>query len=234
MKLSIVIPAHNEQHRLAPTLESYCAFFDKYLSGNYEIIVVVNHCTDSTELVARQAAETFSSILIEAETAYVGKGGAVLMGFQAASGEYIGFVDADGATPADSFFQLLEKIGDAGCAIGSRWVEGAQVNPKQSLMRRFASRLLNRVIVHGFFDLQVHDSQCGAKLFTREVLLPLLPELKEKGWAFDIDLLCRVKRCGYGIREIPVEWHHVPGNPINFIVMSAQMLASVWRVKRAL
>lgn len=234
MKLSIIIPAHNEEQRLTSTLESYSAFFEKYMSGNYEIIVVVNHCSDQTERAARTAAKTFASITVLVEQAYIGKGGAVLMGFRAATGDYIGFVDADGATPALSFFQLLENIGDAGCAIGSRWVEGARVNPKQSLLRRFASRLLNRVFVHGFFNLHVHDSQCGAKLFPQPVLRSLLPQLKEQGWAFDIDVLCRIKRAGFSILEWPIEWHHVPGNPINFMLMSLQMLASVWRVKRAL
>lgn len=234
MKLSIVIPAHNEELRLTPTLRDYALFFQKHLLDQFEIIVVVNHCADGTEQIAQRAATEFGCIRVIVEPSYIGKGGAVEMGFKYATGRYIGFVDADGATPPSSFFQLLENIGNAGCVIGSRWIDGATVNPQQSWMRRVASRVLNRLFVRGVFGLEIYDSQCGAKIFSDEALRKILPEVAERGWAFDIDLLCRLKRQGYSIRELPIEWHHVPGNPTTFFVMSMQMLASVWRVKKAL
>ncbi len=234
MKLSIVIPAYNEELRLPETLANYAGFFADKLGDDIELIVVANHCSDDTEGVARSAALSFPQINVVVEAARIGKGGAVELGMRKATGEFVGFVDADGSTPPEMFFQLLENIGDAGCIIGSRWVAGAVVSPRQSWFRRLASRVLNKVVVHGFFGLDIRDSQCGAKLFRQEVLAKVLPETTEPGWAFDIDLLCRVKQLGYAIREYPIEWHHVSGNPINFMLMSLQMLASVWRVKRAL
>jgi glycosyltransferase involved in cell wall biosynthesis len=234
VRLSIVIPAHNEEHRLAPTLESYAAFYQERYAGDFEIIVVVNHSSDRTEALAKSIAGRFPGIIVVNEPRRIGKGGAVEMGFRMAKGEQVGFVDADGATSAVEFHKLVEGIGDAGCAIGSRWITGAEVNPRQSLVRRLASRVLNKVFVHALFGLKVYDSQCGAKLFRAEVLEKLLPVASEPGWAFDIDLLCRVQRLGYGIRELPIKWHHVPGNPTTFFVMGLQMLASVWRVRLAL
>lgn len=234
MKLSIVIPACNEEARLPMALEAYGRFFSGKFGHEVELIVVANHCSDDTEGVARQVAETYSQIRVMVESARIGKGGAVELGMRNAKGDLIGFVDADGATPPESFFLLIENIGDCGCIIGSRWIEGAVISPKQSWMRRLASRILNKVFVHGLFGLQVNDSQCGAKLFRSDVLKQVLPESTEPGWAFDIDLLCRIKRLGYGIREFPIEWHHVSGNPTTFAWMSLQMLASIWRVKKVL
>ncbi|MDF7808350.1 glycosyltransferase family 2 protein [Pontiellaceae bacterium B12219] len=234
MKLSIVIPAYNEESRLPKTLDDYMEFFEGKLGDDLELIVVVNNCSDDTEGVARAAAEMYPQINVIVETTRIRKGGAVWMGMRMSKGELVGFVDADGSTPPKMFSQLMGNIGNSGCIIGSRWVEGAIVNPQQSWFRRVASRILNLVIVHSLFGLDVRDSQCGAKLFRREVLDKVLPEFSESGWAFDIELLCRVKRLGYGIREYPIEWHHVSGNPINFMLMSMQMLASVWRVKRVL
>ena len=101
-------------------------------------------------------------------------------------------------------------------------------------MRRLASRVLNKLFVRALFGLKVHDSQCGAKLFEADVLKDILPETTEPGWAFDIDLLCRIQRAGYAIREFPIEWHHVPGNPTTFFMMGLQMLVSVVRVKTSL
>jgi len=234
MKLSIIIPAYNEELRLPKTLNDYADFFIEKFGNDVELIVVTNHCSDETEGIARAAAQNHPQIKVVVEPARIGKGGAVEMGMRMAKGDLVGFVDADGATSPSAFFQLLENMGEAGCIIGSRWIEGAVVSPRQPPLRRLASRFLNKIIVHGMFGLQVRDSQCGAKLFRRDVLEKVLPESTEPGWAFDIDLLCRVKRLGYVIREYPIEWHHVPGNPTTFMLMSMQMLASVWRVKRAL
>lgn len=234
MKLSIVIPAHNEEQRLPKMLESYAGFFAERFGDEVELIVVANHCSDGSEGVARKAAEPHPQIKVVVEPRRIGKGGAVELGMRMAKGDLVGFVDADGATPPQAFLQLLENIGDAGCIIGSRWIDGAVVSPKQSLFRRMASRILNKVVVRGVFGLDVYDSQCGAKLFRRDVLEKVLPDSSESGWAFDIDLLCRVKRLGCVVREYPIEWHHVPGNPTTFMLMSLQMLGSIWRVKRAL
>lgn len=234
MKLSIVIPAYNEELRIRPTLESYSALFEEWLGDGFELIVVVNHCTDGTKQVVREVMLTCPRIRLISEQNRIGKGGAVELGMRQAKGELIGFVDADGATPADSFRELVEQIGECGCIIGSRWIQGAEVHPRQSLLRRLASRVLNRIVVHAMFGLKVYDSQCGAKLFQRDVLEKILPEVVEPGWAFDIDLLYRVKRLGYGIREYPVKWHHVAGNPTVFLLMGLQMLVSVARVRKNL
>jgi hypothetical protein len=67
------------------------------------------------------------------------------------------------------------------------------------------------VVVHGLFGLDVRDSQCRAKLFRRGVVENVLSESIEPDWAFDIDLLCRLKRHGYSIREFPIEWHQLSG-----------------------
>ncbi|QBG47504.1 glycosyltransferase family 2 protein [Verrucomicrobia bacterium S94] len=234
MKLSIVIPAYNEEFRLPKTLREYSAYFAEKFGNEMEIIVVANHCSDDTVGVAEKIAQEWSQIKVLNEPGKTGKGGAVELGMKQARGSLIGFVDADGATPPESFFKMFENIEDYGCIIGSRWIEGAQVYPRQSWMRRAASRILNKIFVQGLFGVPVRDSQCGAKLFKAEVIQNILPEAVEPGWAFDIDLLCRTKRAGYRIREFPIKWHHVPGNPTRFFVMGLQMLASIWRVKRAL
>ena len=234
MKLSIIIPAHNEEHRLPPVLKAYAEFFTKKYKEQVELIVVVNDCSDNTEAVALKVADSHPQVRVLVEPSRIGKGGAVELGMRRAKGDVIGFVDADGASSPAIFFKLLENIRDVECIIGSRWIEGAVVSPKQSWVRRMASRILNKVVVHGLFGLAVYDSQCGVKLFRREVLEKVLSESIEPGWAFDIDLLYRIKRCGYGILEFPIEWHHVPGNPTTFMLMSLQMINSVWQVKKGL
>jgi glycosyltransferase involved in cell wall biosynthesis len=233
MHLSIVIPAHNEEHRLTPTLVDYVEFCRERYRDEFELIIVANHCSDATVQVARKIAETCPQIKIVVEPSRVGKGGAVEIGLKQAIGERVGFVDADGATPPREFGKLIDNLGDAGAIIASRWIAGADVNPPQPPLRRAASRVLNHLIVRHLFGLRIHDTQCGAKLFRRDALDQILREPLEPGWAFDIDMLCRLKNNHYTVIEFPGEWHHIPGSAVTFLAMSLQMLGSVLRLKRA-
>jgi len=230
MKLSIVIPAHNEEHRLPPMLEAYAAYFSEKYGDEAELIVMPNFCDDRTAEVARRIGERFALIRVLDDPGRVGKGGAVVRGAQAASGDLIGFVDADGATAPEAFDDLVEKIGLDGCIIASRWMKGAVMSPKQPLSRRIASRCFN-AMVRVLFGLRVTDTQCGAKLFKREVILPALENLGVTTWAFDVDMLFQVKRSGGTVREIPTVWNDVAGSTLKVCRTSVQMAVAMVRLR---
>jgi len=176
MKLSVIIPAHNEEHRLPPMLESYAEFFSKRLGDDVELLVVVNNSTDETELVASRLAETFPQIKIIVESGSIGKGGAIILGVKSATGEYVGFVDADGATTAQEFFRLYEKaVGTTG-VIGSRWTQGADVAVKQTAMRLLSSRMFNG-LTRILMGLKYKDTQCGAKILRNDAWQAILPDI---------------------------------------------------------
>lgn len=233
MKLSIIIPAYNEEHRLPATLSAYCSFFQPKYADDFEMIVVVNHSTDQTERVAQEWCQQCPQIKVVVEPKQIGKGGAVELGMKQAQGDWVGFVDADGATTPQEFQKLLDQIGSASSAIASRWMPGATMNPPQSLFRRSASRLLNHLVVRHLFGLLIYDSQCGAKVFKKEVLQEILEEPIESGWAFDIDLLYRLNQTSHTVVEVPIEWHHVSGSSFSYLTMSFQMMGSVLRLKKA-
>ncbi len=213
MKLSIVIPAHNEEHRLPPMLEAYASFFSKKYGSEAELIVVPNFCDDRTAEVARKIAERYPLVKVLDDPGFVGKGGAVLLGTQAAEGDLIGFVDADGATPSEAFDDLVEKISLDGCIIASRWMKESKMTPRQPFDRRVASRCFN-LMVRVLFGLRLKDTQCGAKLFRREVLLLVMRNLGVTNWAFDVDMLFQAKRLGASIREIPTVWNDQAGSKL--------------------
>ena len=168
MKLSIIIPAHNEEHRLPPMLEAYAAFFTEKYGDQVELIVVPNFCDDRTSEVAGELQNRFPIIRVLDDPGQVGKGGAVILGAREAKGDLIGFVDADGSTAAEAFDDLVEHIGSAGCIIASRWMKGSVVEPRQPLSRRIASRIFNTLVrlMFGFrvSDLPVAFAGQGEKL----------------------------------------------------------------------
>ena len=230
MKLSIVIPAHNEEHRLPPMLEAYAKYFDEKYGDEAELIVVPNFCSDRTAEVARGISMRYPQVKVINEPKRVGKGGAVLLGAQSAEGDLIGFVDADGATSSEAFDDLVQKISLDGCIIASRWMKGSDVSPKQPISRRVASRCFN-LMVRMLFGLKLSDTQCGAKLFRREVIQPVLRNLGVTNWAFDVDMLFQTKRLGASIREVPTVWHDVSGSKVEIGRSSVNMFVAMVRLR---
>ncbi len=230
MRLSIVIPAHNEEHRLGPMLEAYLPFFSSRYGTEVEFLVVINGTTDKTKDVATAYASRYPCVRIIVESEPIGKGGALMLGFGQAAGDFIGFVDADGSTPPGSFQDLVEKIGDAGCIIASRWTGGAQVSPRHPLDRRVASRLFN-TLIRILFGLKLTDTQCGAKLMRRETVLAILPHIGITRWAFDVDLLFQIRRAGYSITEIPTVWRDVEGSKVQVGKASTEMMLALARLR---
>ncbi|MDA0578321.1 MAG: glycosyltransferase, partial [Verrucomicrobia bacterium] len=136
MKLSIVVPAYNEEGRIGPMLEAYLPFFAQRYGNQVEFIVVVNGSRDRTAEIVRAMVGNHAMLKCLVEPRSVGKGGALILGFKEARGELIGFVDADGATPPAAFQDLVDHMGDADAIIASRWAPGAKISPRQPLDRR--------------------------------------------------------------------------------------------------
>lgn len=230
MKLSIVIPAYNEEQRLPPTLEAYCAYFEPRYGDAFEIVVAVNGSRDGTERVARAHIPAHPAIRVLVEPKAIGKGGAVMMGFRAARGDLIGFIDADGSTPPEAFDDLVRNIGGAGAIIASRWFKESRVVPPQPLKRRIASRIFN-FFVRWFFKVPIRDTQCGAKVLTREAVQAVLPEIGITRWAFDVDLLFKLRRAGFRIIEHPTVWHDVGGSQLRIVRASVEMFVAIVRLR---
>jgi len=231
MKLSIIIPAHNEELRLPPVLDLYTRYYSDKYGDDVEIIVVVNGSSDNTIGVTQEFAGNHSIVSVINETRRVGKGGAVMLGLRQATGELIGFVDADGSTSPEAYYDLVENIGEAGCIIASRWMKGSVVEPRQPLSRRLAASRIFNFMVNLFFGFRVHDTQCGAKLFRRDVIEEILPEIGITKWAFDVDMLFCVRRHGYRILEIPTVWRDAAGSKIRVVKASAEMMLAMIRMR---
>ena len=230
MKLSIIIPAHNEEGRIQPMLDSYIAFFDERYGHEVEYMVIVNGSNDGTEQIIRDYITRVPNMKLVVIRDRVGKGGALIRGFREATGDLVGFVDADGATPAHAFEDLVQHIGDAGCIIGSRWLPDSNVTHEQPFIRRVTSRVFN-TLVRMLFGIKIHDTQCGAKLCTKEAADLAVSRISSHFWAFDVDLLFHVHRAGFQIKEHPTTWQDVEGSKIRIVNSSYEMLLAIFRLR---
>ena len=229
--LLILIPAYNEEARIEPVLRDYAQFFGKNYSGKTQILVVLNGCTDNTLGVVRRVAADYFSVGALEFKAPIGKGGALIEGLKLAPlADFIGYVDADGATPPHAFLDLVKKMSEADCVVGSRWLPDSVIHQAQTGNRKFASRVFH-FVVQLLFQLNIHDTQCGAKVMKREVIEKVHPFLRIADMAFDINLLVAIKRAGFKIAEVPTQWTDKAGSKVVLFRSSLTMFLSVVRVR---
>jgi glycosyltransferase involved in cell wall biosynthesis len=229
--LLILIPAYNEERRIEPTLRSYAEFFGSNYHGEFQIVVVLNGCTDNTFGVVQKVAAEFPTVRALVFENPIGKGGALIEGLRLSKqADLIGYVDADGATPPRAFLDLVKKINGADCVIGSRWLPGAIIHQSQQSHRQFASRVFHK-IVQFLFRMNIRDTQCGAKAMKTAAVNKVHEHLAIADMAFDINLLYSLKHAGFKILEVPTEWTDQAGSKVALGRSSMTMFLSVVRVR---
>lgn len=230
MKVAIIIPAHNEEERIERTLEEYCSFMNRKI--NFKIIVILNACKDNTLGVLKKAQKKFKEIrYLNFERG--GKGFAVIEGFKEALKEdfdLIGFVDADMATSAEEYYKLIKNIRNYDGIIASRYLKKSIVRPKQPFTRILVSRFGN-FFIRSLFLFNYRDTQCGAKLFKKEAVIKILPNLGMSQWGFDIDLLYNLKKKNLKVKEIPTKWQDQAASKLNIKKASIQVFFAALQLK---
>ena len=228
--LLLLIPAYNEENRIEPVLREYARYFQQNYPGRFQLVVVLNGCTDNTLGVVHRVGTEFPAVSALEFPGAIGKGGALIEGLKLAPlADIIGYVDADGATPPHAFHDLVRRIDEADCVIGSRWLPGAVLHVEQSGRRQFASRVFH-LIVQVLFRMNIHDTQCGAKIMRREAVEKVHSSLRIADMAFDINLLYSLHRAGYRILEVPTEWTDMIGTKVTLFGTSLVMFLSVVRI----
>ena len=222
-RLSIVIPAFNERARLPRTLADTLGWCDAH-APDAEVIVVDDGSTDDTQkVVATFEAQDHRVRCLPC--LHKGKGAAVRAGMLQAKGRAVLFMDADGATaPTEipTLLRLIERGSDI--AIGSRVLHAAG--------ERHVDRSLHRRVMAGFFSGVVSlfavrgfsDTQCGFKMFRREVIESIFTLQQLDGFAFDVEILFIARRLRLSIDEAPINWTAQPGSKLNLVTDSLRML----------
>jgi glycosyltransferase involved in cell wall biosynthesis len=202
----VVIPAWNEEDRLARTLERYLPALESR-GQPFEVIVVSDGLRDRTAEVA--AAYAARNVRVLRFPTKLGKGGAILAGMRASRYEYVGYLDADGPISPEEMYSLVGSLRDVDCVVASRWIRGSSGVEAEPLFNRFVGRIWN-LLARSLLFLPIRDTQCGAKFFRASVVRPLLSTVTLTNRAFDVDFLFHMRKAGRPIREIPVSWVHNP------------------------
>lgn len=161
MKLSIIIPIYNEQESLDILFKELSDIFAN--QSETEIIFINDGSTDQTLSILENKIKDYSRWKIINLYRNYGKSVALQAGFDTARGETIATMDADLQDNPKEIYRLIDELNK-----GYDVVSGWKKNRKDPLEKRIASKVFN-FFVRIFSGLRIHDSNCGIKVFTREV-----------------------------------------------------------------
>tara|TARA_Y100000310_G_C20697169_1_gene826503 strand:+ start:4278 stop:5063 length:786 start_codon:yes stop_codon:yes gene_type:complete len=234
-KVSIIIPAYNEEKTIRNTLNSYLEFFkDLKNQGilDFEIIIVINNTIDKTEEIVKEFSEKHKEIkYLNFERG--GKGFAIIEGFKISlleENDLIGFVDADMATSPKAFYSLIENIRNYDGIIASRHLKKSIITTQQPISRRIAGRVFN-YLVRFLFLVHYKDTQCGAKIFKKNAIQVIILEVGETEWILDVDLLYIAKKNKLKVKEYPTVWDEPGDSKIDLKRTGLQMFFAIVQLR---
>jgi dolichyl-phosphate beta-glucosyltransferase len=211
--LSVVIPTYNETHRLPQTLREIYPYLQRRCR-EFEVVVVDDRSPDGTAALVEAMAAEFPGLRVLVQPGRLGKGAAVRRGCLAARCDYVLFMDADHATPIeelDDMTPALDKLG-SGAVVGVRTYQEDERRWRRIV--GLAAQLLAHLIV---FRKAVCDSQCGFKLFTRDVVQRIFPYCRVDGGMIDVELFSLMHAMNVPCRYQAVHWTNKEGSRIRVL-----------------
>jgi dolichyl-phosphate beta-glucosyltransferase len=219
-RVSIVLPAYNEEQRIGPALDELFEYLTANSParegarlaaelGSVEVLVVDDGSTDATVSIVEQRAAAppaGAPLLRVLREPHSGKGGAVRAGMLAAAGDLVVFTDADMATPPDQLPLLLDALADHDLALGSRvQPDGSDRRASQPPRRRLMGKVFH-LLAALWVTGSVPDTQCGFKGFRAAVARDLFSRQTLTSIVFDAEIIHLARRRGYRLANVPVEW----------------------------
>ena len=228
MRISVILPAYNEEERIEGAVKMVEEVLGK-MNYDYEIIVVDDGSTDGTLTKALKCANGNNHVKVVSHQRNLGKGAAVRTGFMHSTGEIIVFMDSDLEISPESLPTYVKALKEADIAIGSKWHPQSRV--ETTLLRKFLSRgfyTLARLLV----GVKVRDTQAGLKAFRREALEKIMKLQLVKHYAFDVELLAIASLLKLKVIELPVKMKLAAGFRIKDIYkMLVDLLGIAYRLR---
>lgn len=234
MKLSVIIPAYNEQKRLPSTLKDAHAWLMEHLAGDFEVLVIDDGSSDDTCKSVRQLMNKMPELSLIEQIKNQGKGAAVRRGMLAAKGDIHVFMDADHSThirEIERVFASFETQSEKEVIIASRQHPDSDISQHQSWLREHMGKSFN-LLMRLATGIDMPDTQCGFKAFTSKASQQIFSAQKLDGFSFDVEVLFLAARMGYHVTEIPVEWVNEPNSKVRMLIDPLKMFVDILRIRR--
>lgn len=204
MKLSIVIPAYNEEESITETIDLIEEAFSK-VNIEHEIFIVNDNSKDNTLLVLEKLAQKYPTLKYETNHGPNGFGYAVRYGLERFSGDCVAVMMAD---LSDSPYDLIRYYttmveGNYDCVFGSRFIKGGKV-----IDYPWVKKIINRIanfIIRIVMQIKYNDTTNAFKLYKREVIEGVKPILSPH-FNLTIELPLKAIIRGYSYKVVPNSW----------------------------
>ena len=203
MKLSVVMPAQNEEGSVAGTVEGVVSVLERE-GIEYEVVVVNDDSEDSTEAVVAAIGARNPRVRVHRSHNERGFGNAIRAGLDVFEGDAVAIVMADASDDPEDlvrYHALLEEGWD--CAFGSRFVPGAQIHDYPRLkyyVNRFANQFIRVLFRHRY-----NDTTNAFKAYRREVIETIQP-LLSKHFNLTVEMPLKAIVRGHSFAVVPTDW----------------------------
>ena len=230
MDLTLIIPAFDERERIVATLRSATEFLESR-RWSFEIVVVDDGSSDGMAALVEEFARANSHVRLLQNDRNRGKGFSVRHGVTAASGDIMGFIDADNKTGMDALDGAMALLA-SGCdgVIGDRSLAESRVEVPRRRYRQWGSELFRLLLRHALGLGAFPDTQCGFKFFRAAVMRDLFERQRIDGYMFDVEILLLARRSDYDLRQLPVRWRDDPDSRFNPLWSSVRNVIELARI----
>lgn len=237
MDLSIIIPVYNEAQKIRHDIMAASGFLSgQGMTG--EIIVVDDGSTDLTSQVAKNTSVAAGvNLKVTGYREHTGKGRAVKTGIMEAGSEMIMFIDSGNCVPYEHSIRGIDLIKNKECEIahGSRFLAKSIITRPRKPHRILVSYLFRKYVrLISRVDGGLSDTQCGLKIYPRDIAHELYAACISDGFLFDIEIILRAGQKGYRIREFPIEWTSDPDSRLSVCTTFLHILPEMLRIRKTL
>jgi len=205
MKLSLVIPTYRKQRDVLDQLERVYGYLSRK-NPDFELIFVIDGYVDNTkDILEKYIKENrLKKVSVIGYKENMGKGYAVRYGMKRATGDVIGFIDADTDIQIRTLGYALKSIkhDSVMAVVPSKFHKDSNVEMKFGRkILSYGLMYTNRFLLK--LPKNVDDVGCGLKIFRKELIKRILPSLRVNNFAIDSEILNLIGRVGYSVSVIP-------------------------------
>lgn len=233
MELAVVYPVYNEADILEETANKTVNFLEEADIEEFKVVFVTDGSTDGTQKKAGKLEEKTPEVEHVKHGERLGKGAAFEKAFKKIEAEKFAYCDADLSTDLKHLEDAVEHLDNGySIAAGSRRKEKGL---DRGLQRELPSIIFNQLVKKSFRS-EIHDHQCGFKLFRAEEVEELFEEVGSTHWFWDAEMLVRAQRNDLDIKEFAVNWKDTKESKVNvvkdsiyFLKKTCELRIKLWR-----
>ena len=223
-----MVPVYNEERDLERSVRRLRAYLDACFPFHTTVTIADNASNDRTpDLGERLAGEVPGVRYMRLNDR--GRGRALAAAWLISTADVVAYMDVDLSTDLDALLPLVAPLisRHSDVAVGSRLSTGARV--RRGWKREIISRCYN-TLLRVALGATFRDAQCGFKAIRAETARRLIPQVENRSWFFDTEMLILAQREGLRIAEVPVDWADDPDSRVRLMQTALEDLRGVWRL----